>query len=234
MAGPDFIETYDNVLSAEECRVLIARFEQDPRVQAGHTGQGLDPSKKDSRDLVITRLEDWREPVREVTMRLMARLGDYLDQYRFLLMGALSPTLADPASGAPMPLTPENFDALCTPQKREALLRTLYRCGQINLQQYAAGRGGYHHWHSEVFPQDAQCEPLHRVLLWMIYLNDVEVGGETEFFYQQRKIAPRAGTLVVAPAGFTHTHKGHVPVSGDKFILTSWVMYQRAEQLYRR
>ncbi len=68
----------------------------------------------------------------------------------------------------------------------------------------------------------------------MFYLNDVAEGGETEFFHQQRSLKPRAGTMVIAPAGFTHTHRGCVPRSGDKYILTSWILFQRAEQLYRR
>ena len=35
-----------------------------------------------------------------------------------------------------------------------------------------------------------------------------------------------------APAYFTHTHRGQVPVSNDKYILTSWVLFNRAEQIY--
>ncbi|MEC7470920.1 MAG: 2OG-Fe(II) oxygenase, partial [Pseudomonadota bacterium] len=31
---------------------------------------------------------------------------------------------------------------------------------------------------------------------------------------------------------FTHTHRGQIPVSDDKYILTSWVLFNRAEQLY--
>lgn len=234
MSPPDFIESYDDVLSVEECQALIARFERDPRVALGQTGAGLDRTKKDSRDLVITRQADWRDPVQMITMRLMERLVDYFDRYRFMVMGALATTLAHPESGVPTELRLENFEQLCTRQRLDALLRALYRCGQINLQHYAAGSGGYHHWHSEIFPKDPQCEQLHRVLLWIIYLNDVTEGGETEFFYQGRKVSPRAGRLVVAPAGFTHTHKGHVPRSNDKYILASWVMYQRAEQLFQR
>ncbi len=38
--------------------------------------------------------------------------------------------------------------------------------------------------------------------------------------------------MVIAPAGFTHTHKGNKPISGDKYIATSWIMFNRAEQLY--
>lgn len=39
--------------------------------------------------------------------------------------------------------------------------------------------------------------------------------------------------MVIAPAGFTHTHRGLVPRSNDKYILTSWVLFNRAEKLYQ-
>ena len=67
---------------------------------------------------------------------------------------------------------------------------------------------------------------------FLIYLNEEFEGGETEFYYQQRKISPKKGTMVIAPAGFTHSHRGNKPVSGDKYIATSWIMFNRAEQLY--
>jgi hypothetical protein len=59
------------------------------------------------------------------------------------------------------------------------------------------------------------------------------LGGETEFFYQDCSIKPTRGTMVIAPAGFTHTHRGLVPRSNDKYILTSWVLFNRAEKLYQ-
>ena len=70
------------------------------------------------------------------------------------------------------------------------------------------------------------------LLLFQFYLNDVEEGGETEFLYQGRKVEARKGRLIIAPAGFTHTHKGHVPASGDKYIATSWILFRRAEELF--
>tara|TARA_R110002073_G_scaffold147486_1_gene300232 strand:+ start:90 stop:683 length:594 start_codon:yes stop_codon:yes gene_type:complete len=78
--------------------------------------------------------------------------------------------------------------------------------------------GGYHMWHHE----HADIESLHRVLTWSIYLNDVEEGGETEFLYQSQRIKARKGKIVIFPAGFTHTHRGNPPLSGDKYILTGW------------
>jgi excinuclease ABC A subunit len=92
--------------------------------------------------------------------------------------------------------------------------------------------GGYPYWHSEVYPQAGHNDVLHRILLFMFYLNDVDEGGETEFHYQDIKIKPKAGRTVIAPAYFTHTHRGNVPVSNNKYILTSWVLFNQAEQIY--
>jgi hypothetical protein len=112
------------------------------------------------------------------------------------------------------------------------LVTTCLRPGAINLQWYADGEGGYPYWHCELYPRDPHAETLHRHLLWTIYLNDGFAAGETEFLFQQRKVAPRTGSLLIAPTAFTHTHRGNRPEGGDKFIATSWILFQRAEQLY--
>jgi len=79
--------------------------------------------------------------------------------------------------------------------------------------------GGYHVWHYE----DAGYEFAQRVLVWMIYLNDVPEGeGETEFLYQRRRIPPKAGTCVIWPASYTHVHRGNPVYSQNKYILTGW------------
>ena len=106
------------------------------------------------------------------------------------------------------------------------------RPGPINLQWYRAGEGGYPYWHCELYPRGADCETLHRHLLWTLYLNDGFGGGETEFLFQQRKVVPRTGDLLIAPTAFTHTHRGNRPRGGDKYIATSWILFQRAESLY--
>jgi hypothetical protein len=59
----------------------------------------------------------------------------------------------------------------------------------------------------------------------MVYLNDVEEGGETEFLYQGLKIKPEKGTLVVWPSSYTHVHRGNPPYSNDKYIITGWGQY---------
>src|SRR5689334_19711355 len=70
---------------------------------------------------------------------------------------------------------------------------------------------------------------LRRVILWTIYLNDDFDEGEMEFLYQQRKIKPKTGSLLIAPTAFTHTHRGNMPRRRDKYIATSWILLRRAE-----
>jgi hypothetical protein len=38
--------------------------------------------------------------------------------------------------------------------------------------------------------------------------------------------------LILAPVNFTHTHRGSIPISNDKYVLASWMMYNQANQLY--
>lgn len=79
---------------------------------------------------------------------------------------------------------------------------------------------GYHVWHCEhdvIFPD--------RILAWILYLNDVEEGGETEFLYQSLRFKPKAGTFILFPAHFTHTHRGNPPLSGVKYIATGWIEF---------
>ena len=90
----------------------------------------------------------------------------------------------------------------------------------IKLQK-TPPRGGYHVWHCE---QDKGCvNSTSRVLAWTIYLNDIPDGeGETEFLWQGLRVKPKAGTVSIFPASFTHTHRGNPVYSCDKYIATGW------------
>lgn len=81
--------------------------------------------------------------------------------------------------------------------------------------------GGYHVWHYE----SSTRENSNRLLTWILYLNDVHEGGETEFLYQHMRVKPEQGTLVIWPAAFTHTHRGNPPLSNEKYIVTGWTEF---------
>lgn len=86
--------------------------------------------------------------------------------------------------------------------------------------QKAEPGGGFCSWHCE-FHQTVHAK---RFLAWMLYLNDVEQGGKTEFLSGQ-KIKPKRGTLVLWPAYFTHMHRSAPDLNENKYILTGWFKY---------
>jgi prolyl 4-hydroxylase len=66
-------------------------------------------------------------------------------------------------------------------------------------------------------------EPMgSRHLVFMTYLNDVHDGGGTEFFYQKTITPARKGLTLIWPADWTHTHRGVVSPTEDKYIITGW------------
>lgn len=92
--------------------------------------------------------------------------------------------------------------------------------GTIKIQKTSPGEG-YHAWHCE---HDGFIQG-NRLMMAILFLNNVEEGGETEFLYQSKRIKPRKGTILLCPSSFTHTHRGNPPISGDKYILTTWIEY---------
>lgn len=61
-----------------------------------------------------------------------------------------------------------------------------------------------------------------RIFSAILYLNDVEVGGETYFNRLDISIKPRAGRLVIFPANYIFMHEARPPKSNDKFALVTW------------
>jgi hypothetical protein len=226
-----FIQVLDNVLSKELCSQFISQFEQSQNTSTGRTGGGIDPDKKRSLDVSVSQHPEFKEVTQELMPLVGQHILGYFEQYLFALIGPIGLTVKHPETGQPVKLTRDNFAEVGKPNMAN-LLRYLFRIGDINAQKYQMEVGGYPYWHSEVYPQVEHNDALHRILLFMFYLNDVEEGGETEFYYQDLKVSPKAGRMVIAPAYFTHTHRGNSPISNDKYILTSWVLFNRAEQIY--
>jgi hypothetical protein len=233
MDAPDLIEVIPDALSAAECARIVARFQASGQDRPGEVGAGLMPELKDSRDIRISGKPEWQEVEARLNGAMFAGLLQYLRRYPEALLSPLMLQAPGAPGAAPRRLDAQALRAL-DDTTLGAIVQQVLRPGAINLQRYAADRGGYPYWHCELYPKDASAETLHRHLLWTLYLNDGFAGGETEFLHQQRKVAPRAGSLLLAPAAFTHTHRGNRPVGGDKFIATSWVLFQRAEVLFGR
>jgi hypothetical protein len=90
----------------------------------------------------------------------------------------------------------------------------------IKIQKYEPGQG-YHVWHCEA-DNMINCR---RMLVSVLYLNTVEEGGETEFLYQNMRVSPVQGTLVLFPTYWTHPHRGNPPLKGNKYIMNTWLEF---------
>jgi len=92
----------------------------------------------------------------------------------------------------------------------------------VKIQKTSPG-GGYHPWHCE--QSSIHNDMPGRVLVYALYLNTIEPenAGETEFFYQKKRIHPKENTMILWPATYTHTHRGNL-LFGDKskYIVTGW------------
>ena len=90
----------------------------------------------------------------------------------------------------------------------------------FNIQKYDP-HGGFYEWHTE--RNHPRCSLRH--LAFMTYLNDVNDGGETEWYYQKLKVKPKKGLTVIWGTDWTFTHRGIPSPTETKYIITGWYSY---------
>jgi prolyl 4-hydroxylase len=72
---------------------------------------------------------------------------------------------------------------------------------------------------------DSIHEVCNRYLVMLWYLNDVATGGETTFAKLGLSVSPRTGRLLMFPPYWMYQHAGLPPVSGDKYILSTYLLF---------
>ena len=60
----------------------------------------------------------------------------------------------------------------------------------------------------------------------MTYLNDISDRGGTAFFHQKLEVQPEKGLTLIWPADWTHTHRGVVSMTEEKYIITGWCVFK--------
>ncbi len=91
----------------------------------------------------------------------------------------------------------------------------------FNIQRYGPGEG-FKQWHCDWTMSDEGTEPVHRVLAWILYCNDIDLAG-TEFYWQGHYEPSERGKLILFPAGPSHIHRGRVNETETKTIATGWI-----------
>jgi Rps23 Pro-64 3,4-dihydroxylase Tpa1-like proline 4-hydroxylase len=92
----------------------------------------------------------------------------------------------------------------------------------MQIQRYTKSKGKY------IFHNDFKAEfekKQYRIITYLWYINTVDEGGETEI-WNNYKVKPEVGKLILFPATWTYPHRGKVPISNDKYIITGWIYEQ--------
>ena len=86
--------------------------------------------------------------------------------------------------------------------------------------QYYKPKGGFKKWHCE----RGGLLDVKRILVFMTFLNNAPDGG-TMFKYQKLTIPAKKGLTLIWPTDFTHTHKGQISKTHEKYIITGWYSF---------
>jgi len=186
-------------ISKEKCEIIINKFIDDERKDKGVTSLG-ESKYKVTKDIVISGLYDWKE------------IDDYLYEKLYLALNKYSKNILKKKTG-------ENITLFGKLINMENYIIGIADYG-YQVQHYKSNEGFYE-WHTDNIKRDVLKINQDRVLTFIWYLNDVEVGGETEFL--NGKIKPTAGKLLLFPSTWTYIHKGNMPISNDKYIVTGWL-----------
>ena len=187
----NFIGTYDNYISQEECNKVIKFYE--------------DQNKFNN---TINRLEFENSPIIQKQDQTYFAVPNNMDVWWKELKSLIV-----------------NFDMAWKHYEKnvgalESYGQDMFHYTQLKIQKTLPTEG-YHVWHLE-HQKGFQNEC--RAFVYSIYLNDVKEGGETEFLHFSKRVKPKTGRIVIWPAGFPYVHRGNPPVSGKKYIITSWMM----------
>jgi hypothetical protein len=88
---------------------------------------------------------------------------------------------------------------------------------QVDILKYNKGSGKYR----SHIDTDGR-EGMERLFSMVLYLNTVEIGGETRFLFQGKDIRPVEGRLALFPSNYAFPHKACVPISEDKYVIVAW------------
>lgn len=195
----DFVFVKDNVFTKEYCAEVVQFFEDNPQLQ--HTGESGGGLNTEIKD--TTDLNMFYRP------ELMERYGNFI-------LSKFNEVVEEMLARLP-------YQNVFNAVGRVFNDDTEYTTCQI--QKYNKGTGHYNAYHFETDSYGT----TPRLFVFILYLNDVEEGGETELLYEQSFTKPKTGRVIVHPASFPFVHRGLTPISDDKYIITTWLAYSEKD-----
>ena len=197
----DYIESYDNLISIDDCYSLINYFNSSTEIQKRGKVlfQGdklINTLSKESTEISFDKKlrEDikWDSLLRPIYFGLKSAVDMYREKY-----------------SEDTDINYAGIDAISRWEMEST----------FNMQKFEPDQG-FKIWHCESsHPSSSQ-----RILTWMVYLNDVPDGG-THFLQQNKIMKAKVGRYVLWPPYWTHFHKSQVSKTTTKYILTGWYSF---------
>lgn len=194
-----YIMEFKNVCSDEFCDEIVEWFESDDcEKNTGLTGIGICHNLKQTTDVQL----NVNMPHQKKLIHNIARI---LVEGKFRYIEICNHKNLDRESSV---TTPDNTPVGII---ESFLISCVESIPQI--QKYA--KGDFFKWHTDY------CGFDQRFLAYILYLNDVDSGGETVFISGKR-VKPEKGKLLVFPTNINYVHKGEELKKGTKYIITSF------------
>ncbi len=194
-----------NSIPNETCDIIIAYFEEEEGRYKGVTSQGLNEDVKNTMDFVIPNQSEEETKWTKICEILTCQLQENITEYMKSLKSHPNFLSDDYRFLYAKYLSEDNYQ----------------------IQKYKKGDGKY------VYHEDSSIDwerQRYRVITFLWYLNDIEEGGETEIL-GDILVKPERGKLLLFPACWTFPHRGKIPISSDKYIITGWFYVNRDEDL---
>lgn len=102
----------------------------------------------------------------------------------------------------------------------EQLINLNFKIYNYRIKKYIKNEGFYEKHVDSLYSNN------NRIIAIIIYLNDVDDGGETTFYFKNcdMLIKPKKGRICIFPANWCFLHKGNIPKSNDKYIINTFVI----------
>lgn len=211
MTKDNLTHVINNAIPKDLCDFIIDEFEKSNSLMQGRVGDGINVNIKASTDLMITgnlNNSNWLYTYNYLRENLLYYLIEYVRQNPFIFADSAFSSEFSLIRSVHSMFTSSN---MFTPH--------------MQMQRYISSEGFYS-WHHE-WSEDINSGMNYRQLFFIYYLNDVN-GGTTDFKYNPMSVSPEAGKLIIAPAFWTHKHKGNPPGEDrKKYIITGWIEVDR-------
>ena len=213
----EYIEVYNNHIPKDLCDYFVKQFKV--LKNRGYAGKGSTAhetklSAKNSEDIYLKPffgniIDDWDEKHKLFEKHLVLALSDYMVNHGLFGVEHLG-------KGIKRYLEEGNdFD----------VLKKTYDYQTYCIRKYKKNIGHFRGMHA-----DCSRVTMNRILAVIVYLNDVEEGGETMFPYLGEKIKPKIGSVLVFPSYFTHYHMASIPISDDKYCICMHIQFKKEKE----